>query len=302
MSMGRVSAVGEVCSALLNKKTQDPAVFETEESMELKELRQKPHLSASSINDYLDCGLLYKLGRILKLQPEIRPDALEFGSIMHRVLAEFYKHKLEGEIVPLLDLQILFEAWWRKATESGPELTYKDGKDAEKLLQDGKNLLFAYYRKLPRDDFNVLAIEEPFRFTLPYLPIPIIGVLDLVEEDESGAIIITDWKTASKSYSEEEVNKNLQLTVYHMAARANGYRDREILMRFHCLIKTKAPKFEEYYTTRSEMDEMRAMKKIRHVWRGISKSVFIPNESWKCKGCSYRNACDEWFKEEDQSL
>ena len=155
---------------------------------------------------------------------------------------------------------------------------------------------------MPRDDFNVLAIEEAFQFSLPDLPVPILGVLDLVEEDESGAIIITDWKTASKSYSEEEINKNLQLTIYHMAAKANGYGDREILMRFHCLIKTKVPKFEEYYTTRTEMDEMRALKKIRHVWEGISKRVFIPNESWKCKGCQFKGACDEWFKEEDQSL
>jgi putative RecB family exonuclease len=227
---------------------------------------------------------------------------LEFGAIIHRVLAEFYKHKLEGEIVPLLDLQILFGAWWKKATENGTEITYKDGKDAETLLQDGKNLLSAYYTKLPRDNFTVLAIEEPFQFTLPNLPIPILGVLDLVEQDESGAIIITDWKTARKSYSEDEINKNLQLTLYGMAAKANGYGDKEILMRFHCLIKTKTPKFEEYYTTRTEMDEMRAVKKIRYVLDGIGKKVFIPNESWKCKGCSYKTACDEWFSKEDLSL
>src|SRR5208337_4507836 len=173
--------------------------------MELNELRKNPHLSASSINDYLDCGLLYLLGRVLKLKPEIRPDALEFGSIIHKVLAEFYKHKLEGEIVPLLDLQILFEALWKKATENGPEITYKDGKNAEILLQEGKNLLSAYYQKLPRDDFQVLAIEEPFQFALANLAVPIIGVLDLVEEDEAGAIIITDWKTASKSYSTDSL-------------------------------------------------------------------------------------------------
>ena len=31
--------------------------------MSLTELRQKPHLSASSIGDYVECGLLYKFGR-----------------------------------------------------------------------------------------------------------------------------------------------------------------------------------------------------------------------------------------------
>lgn len=270
--------------------------------MEIDEMRKNPHLSASGINDYLDCGLLYKLGRILKLKPEIRPDALEFGSVIHRVLAVFYRYKLEGEIVPLLDLQILFEHLWEKATENGSEITYKDGKDAKILLGEGKNLLSAYYAKLPRDDFTVLAIEEPFSFRIPDLPVPIIGVLDLIEQDESGSVVITDWKTASKSYAEDDINKSLQLTIYGMAAKANGYKDKEILMRFHCLIKTKVPKFEEYYTTRSEMDEMRAMKKIRHVWDGISKKVFIPNETWKCRGCSYRNACSDWFSKEEEQI
>ena len=32
--------------------------------MELQELRKAVHLSASAINDYLDCGLLFKFGRI----------------------------------------------------------------------------------------------------------------------------------------------------------------------------------------------------------------------------------------------
>jgi len=271
--------------------------------MNISELRKHPHLSPSGINDYMDCGLLYKLGRILKVEPEFRPDALEFGTIIHKVLAEFYREKLEGFITSLLDLQLLFEAWWEKATHSGREMVFKSGKDAQVLLQEGKNLLATYYKTLPRDDFRVLAIEEPFRFTLPNLSVPIIGVFDLIEEDESGSIVITDWKTSSHSYSADEVDKNFQITIYHMAAKKNGYNDREILLRFDCLIKTKVPRFEQYYTTRSEIDEKRAEKKIRHVFEGISKGIFIPNDSsWKCKGCQYKAHCDEWFTDEEISL
>ena len=270
--------------------------------MELNEMRQKPHLSASSINDYVDCGLLYLLGRVLKFQPEIRPDALEFGSIIHRVLAEFYRHKLEGEIVPLLDLQILFEALWKKATSKGPEITYKDSKNAEILLQEGKNLLSAYYQKLPRDDFQVLAIEEPFNSQSPTSQCQSSACWTWSKRTNPAPSSSQTGKRRSNAYSADEVDKHLQLTVYHMAAKANGYSDREILLRFHCLIKTKVPKFEEYFTTRSEIDEIRAVKKIRHVSEGISKGVFIPNESWKCKGCSYKKACDEWFGKEEESL
>jgi hypothetical protein len=56
--------------------------------------------------------------------------------------------------------------------------------------------------------------------------------------------------------------------------------------------------FEQYYTTRSDEDIMRAKKKIMQVADGISKNVFIPNDGhWKCKGCSFAEHCRNWFKE-----
>jgi len=62
-------------------------------------------------------------------------------------------------------------------------------------------------------------------------------------------------------------------------AKANGFAGREILLRFDCLIKTLKPKFETYYTVRSEVDEKRLIKKIQQVWDGISKGVFVPNDT-----------------------
>ena len=128
---------------------------------------------------------------------------------------------------------------------------------------------------------------------------PIIGAMDLIEEDESQTLIITDFKTSSKAYSVGEVDNNFQMLIYYMAARANGYADREIILKFDTLIKTKKPKFEQYFTVRSEIDEIRAIRKIQAVWNGIKNNVFVPNDtSWKCKNCSYRKACDEWFLKE----
>ncbi len=64
--------------------------------MDISELRKLPHLSASSINDYVECGLLFKFGRIDKVPWESKSDALEFGTSIHKVLGEFYQHKLIG--------------------------------------------------------------------------------------------------------------------------------------------------------------------------------------------------------------
>jgi putative RecB family exonuclease len=267
--------------------------------MDISELRKEPHLSASAINDYLDCGLLYKLGRVDKLPMEFRSDALEFGSTVHKVLEEHYRMKMEGKLFSAKELQQIFEKYWREAAEGKEDIRYSEGKDFETLLLEGKELLTVYRNKIPEDNFTIVGIEEPFSFTIDGCPVPIIGAADLIEEDESETLIITDWKTAGRAYSNDEVDRNFQLTIYQMAAKANGYSDREILLKFDCLIKTKTPKFEQYYSSRTEEDENRAVRKILGVFNGISRGVFIPNDSssnWRCKNCPYQKACDDWFR------
>ena len=71
--------------------------------------------------------------------------------------------------------------------------------DYNSLLMFGRDLLTAWYTKLPDDDFTILAIEEAFSFNLPGIDIPFIGALDLVEQDNSGTIIITDFKTSGQA-------------------------------------------------------------------------------------------------------
>jgi putative RecB family exonuclease len=266
--------------------------------MDIDELRKQPHLSASSINDYCDCSLQYKFGRIDKLPQESKSSAMLFGSCIHKSLSDFHLERMMGGKFTLQDFHNNFETHWIETVEGEDDIKYRKGKDFETLLQEGKDLLTAYHDNLPDDQFTVLALEEPFSFNLPGLPVPIIGVYDLVQEDEDGTIIIVEFKTSKQSYSQDKIDKSLQLTLYQMAAKANGYYDREILLRFDTLIKTKTPKFEQYYTVRSAEDERRAIKKVIQVWDGISKEVFIPNYdgNWKCGGCSYRSACNEWFE------
>jgi putative RecB family exonuclease len=266
----------------------------------LTELRRKPHLSASAIGDYVECGLLYKLGRVDKIPMEFKSDALEFGSVIHLVLGEFYEERMTGNNLSIKEVHETFENEWRRVAEDRDDIKYAKGKDFETLLREGKELLTAWHNRLRDDGFMVLSVEKAFEFYLPGVPIPIIGATDLIEEDEAGTLIITDWKTSSRAYSASEVDQNMQLTMYQSAMKANGFHDREILLKFDCLIKTKTPKFEAYWTTRTDLDERRLARKVTQVWEGIRKNVFVPNDtSWKCKGCAYKSACEAWFDEEE---
>jgi len=267
--------------------------------MDIMELKKRPHLSASGIKDYAECSLKYRFSRVDKLKPEGTSDALELGSCIHKALADFHQERMIGNKLSIQELHESFEGHWKSVIEVKHDIKYKKGNGFDTLLQDGKNLLTTYYDNLPDEKFTVLALEEPFSFNIPDLPIPIIGVFDMIEQDESGTIIIVDFKTSSKSYSSSDVDQSQQLTIYQMGLKQNGYRDREILLRFDCLIKTKVPKFEQYYTTRSEIDEKRLAKKIYCIFSAIEKNIFLPNESWKCGGCSFRRHCDEWFLKTD---
>jgi putative RecB family exonuclease len=241
--------------------------------------------------------MLYKFSRVDKLPREFIPSSLEFGTVIHLVLAEYYRGKMKGYKKMLLKkIHQSFKNHWHERVKNKSDIQFNGGQDFNTMLSQGIDLLTVWYENLTDDNFKVISIEEPFSINIENLDVPIIGVTDLIEEDESGTIIITDFKTSSKAYSIDQVDKNQQLTFYQMAVKNNGFADREILLKFDCLIKTKKPKFESYWTTRSEIDEIKLVRKIHQVWEGISKGVFIPNNTtWKHNNCQYRQYCDEWF-------
>jgi len=265
--------------------------------MVLNELRKKEHLSASSIGTYVECSLLYKFSKIDKIPMEQKSDAMEFGSAIHNTLEQYYQEKLIGDRLLLKDVHKIFEKFWGKRAKDNLIIQFTKGHDYKSLLMLGKDLLTVWYNKLPNDNYNIIGIEEAFSFKIPGIDLPFIGAMDLIEEDEAATLIVTDHKTSARAYSASEVDQNQQLTLYQMALKSMGYSNREILLKFDTLIKTKTPKFKQYWTTRSELDEHRLMKKANQVWDGIQKQVFIPNDqSWKCKGCSYKTACNDWFE------
>jgi putative RecB family exonuclease len=265
--------------------------------MDIHEYRAQPHLSVSQINAYTECGLYYKFSKIDGIIPDYTSDALVFGSAIHHVIAQFQQERMTGTLLTTEELQHLFGTYWREQAEDRTDIRYKAGKNFQTLLNDGYALLAAYSAQFPADTTTVLAIEEPFVFFVEGLPVPIIGVIDLVEEDDAGTLIISDLKTSGRLYSSAEIDQNMQLTVYHKAARSNGYHDRDIMLRLDVLLKTKVPRFEQVYTVRSDDDEQRVMKKFQVVWDGITKNVFIPNDtSWKCAYCEYKEQCQAWHR------
>ena len=62
---------------------------------------------------------MFKFGRIDKLQPEFKADALVFGTAIHAVLAEFYEElKTTGKKMSAKQLQEIFECHWARLAKA----------------------------------------------------------------------------------------------------------------------------------------------------------------------------------------
>ncbi|MCB2189786.1 MAG: PD-(D/E)XK nuclease family protein, partial [Deltaproteobacteria bacterium] len=163
--------------------------------MDLAELRKEPHLSASSVTGYLECGLAYRFGKVDGLAPEFTPDVLVFGSAIHEVLAEYYRSLAKGVRLAGELLKESFEKHWCERAADNDFIRYKEGTDYRRYMDQGKEMLVMFAAQVPVENCKVLAVEEPFSMKLDGLPVPLIGVYDLVIEDSSGVITIVDHKT-----------------------------------------------------------------------------------------------------------
>ena len=258
-------------------------------------MRQLEHLSYSSIRQYMDCGLQYKFRKVDKLEPEHTSEALVFGSAIHKVLNKFNQCRINNKKVTASELAKWFEEYWNQSARQNENILYSNGNDFKTCLDKGKDLMQTFYVNYPQNQYTVLEVEKEFQLELNELNCPIMGYIDLIEQDEHENIIITEYKTANKTYQTQQIDANDQLTLYNLDMQ-RLMPESSIMCKIDCLIKTKQPKFEQYYTTRTQEDFNRIIKVANQVAKGIQNEVFIPNtNSWKCGYCEYQTACKDYL-------
>ena len=120
-------------------KLESPKISRKELSMvDLAELRKEPHLSASSVAGYLECGLAYRFGKVDGLAAEFTPDVLIFGSTIHEVLAEYYRSLNQGVRLSGEHLKESFEKHWSERAAENGSIRYKEGTDYRSYMDQGR--------------------------------------------------------------------------------------------------------------------------------------------------------------------
>jgi len=243
----------------------------------------KPYLSPSQINMYLRCPAAYKYRYVdgLILPPKA---ALTRGKSVHRGQEHNYNQKINTLTdVKLSEVQEVTAAEF----ESLEAETDWENNDKGKVKDESISLASLYHQEVAPTVQPVL-VEQKIEVKLPNTDISILGFIDLVDNDG----FIRDTKTASKTPSESEVIKSLQLSAYSMA-----YRDlmgmQEAGVKLDYLVATKTPKVVTLTAQRSDREIERFANIAKAVANAISKGVYFAAPGNML--CSEKN-CGFWSK------
>ena len=270
----------------------------------LQELTNELHLSHSQVFTYLTCSLKYHFQYIERRRPERISIALPFGSAIHRAIERYYLGiKAKGGPEPLAIIQELFEDSIRIDLEHTdiPLVFKKDTPDGDSAVELGKAMLAAFYENVDLSRMEIIAVELPLSATLytaqgKATDFKLIGVIDLLLRDDTGQIVAVDHKTAARAMSQTTADEAPQMTAYAYLLASNRYvfPASTVKCRFDVLRKLKTPKFEQVHTRRTAEQRKRFARVATAVLDGIDRQVFIPQPSWMCADCQYKDACADW--------
>ncbi len=167
----------------------------------------------------------------------------------------YYRHRQLGVTLGADEINRRSQESWAQLVDE-ENMTF-DSPDSETAMQrQVSDLVRVYLDTVPKDEKPLaveVAAEAPLvdPFTGEDLGIPLVGVIDLVLDGETGPII-TDFKTAARSSEPMEISHEIQLTAYAWLHRQiTGQQEAGLEVR--SLIKTKVPKCEFHpYAARTD--------------------------------------------------
>lgn len=248
----------------------------------------KKYLSFTQLNMFLRCPMQYEYRYIkgLKIPPS---GAMIQSKVWHETLEKNYKQKIKSDTdLSLWDMQEYYASRYDE-TLNNEEINFEEDEDPARLKDQGVSIVATHHRIIaPR--VKPVTVEEEFCISLgDDFPFELKGVWDLIESNGT----IVDNKAYSKTPNQDEVNKDLQFTVYILGYRTLKKKI-ENNLRMDAIIKTKKLKAIQIQTSRTNEDCRWLLSLIEKVAQAIKSGIFYPNPNgWHCdpRYCGYWEKC-----------
>jgi len=249
------------------------------------------HLSYSSINTYLLCPRSWRYRYLDKVDVPTSP-ALIFGSAFHEAVEQYLVMRHSGDALPVAEL---FATMWEGQLERNEDVDWGDDTE-ESLAETATRMLTDDSIVAQIDSLKPLVVEDApviekyVTMTVPGVPVPIVGYIDIITEDG----IPGDLKTSSRKWYGDKADQEMQPVFYLAALNQEGYDlNPDLRFRHYVYTKTRSPVVQVLETQRTPADIGWLFGLISEVWDAIEMGVFPPNpNSWLCpKYCDFASIC-----------
>ncbi len=232
-------------------------------------------LSPSSIEMLESCPQKYLFGQEWRLRGGPAA-AMSFGSVMHNTIKYLVAELAGGRRLPFEEVAKKFELEW---TSAGFEDDYQE----QEYKKDGLAQLEAFHATITANPSTVIAQEKAFELPLEN-NVVLKGRMDQVNRIAGDDVEIVDYKTG-KLRDEDKAKKDLQLSVYALAAR-ELFDWNPARLTFYNLQTNDAVS-----AGRDEKKLKKVRAEIQEAAADIRAGEFPPKLGFACRYCNFKPIC-----------
>lgn len=261
-------------------------------------------LSPTKLRTYATCPLQYRYRYLDRLESPYTPASL-VGQAIHKTLETNFKSKKHSRAdLPLDEAREVFDHTWDRYAPVMSEAG--DDKDDWETAYDAGTHALEHYLIEEASALVPHLVEHRFRFEVPKVQWPVVGTVDLI--DQNGTVI--DFKTSRHDYDPAYLEGDLQLMCYaigYASFRAGSrIRPGELPssyfippVRLEVLVIGEAPSVQRLEVQYDREDLMGFGERAAVIAAGIQSEQF--GAFWRaadaaedlgvCARCSYATRC-----------
>ncbi|HKE72640.1 MAG TPA: PD-(D/E)XK nuclease family protein [Acidimicrobiales bacterium] len=245
-------------------------------------------LSPSKVSSFTDCALAFRFSVIDRL-PEPPTAAATKGSLVHAALERLHLRPPAERTVEtaLVCLDEATAALRDHREYAGLELS---ADDEAAFLADAADLVRNYFRL--EDPTTVRAIGLELGVEADLDGIRLRGIIDRLELDDDGELVVTDYKTGAAPSTQHERKRLAGVHIYSLLCeKLLGRRPRTVQ-----LLYLRSPLAITTHPT--EQSTRGTRRTLAAVWQAVERACeredFRPQTSRLCDYCSFKAYCPAW--------
>ncbi|WCO65923.1 PD-(D/E)XK nuclease family protein [Iamia majanohamensis] len=246
-------------------------------------------LSPSKVSSFKDCALAFRFSAIDRI-PEPTSPAMARGTLVHAALERLFGLEPDDRTVDAA-LGCLADA---TAAMDGPdgELAELDLADDERatFLGQAEQLVRNYF--LLEDPRRIRPIGLELRLQAPVGDHALVGIIDRLELDEDGELLVTDYKTGRAPSDRYEQSKMGGIHFYSLLCE-------ELLGRRPARIQLLHLAEPVVITATPTDQSTRGLRtRVGAVWQAVTQACeredFRPKPGPLCRWCSFQQWCPQF--------